>query len=224
MYRPPLRKLNPIWDVRLILRKLEEWGDVLTLSRSRLTHRLAMLLALASARRVSDMFLLCVDDQHLRILPTKWTFLTAFGAKQERQTHSVPPITFNQNVDCSRLCPVAHLVKYMKRTCVERQKDTSHKLFRTTVHPFRPAAKSTIVKWLVFVLSDAGITDSAGSTRAAAATWSTAKGVRAAVIMAAADRSSVRTTHKHYLRLLPKDAISVTPTVQDATLTYDNDD
>ena len=125
MSRPPLRKLNPIWDVGLVLMKLEEWGDVLTLSRSRLTHRLAMLLALASARRVSDMFLLCVDDQHLRILPTKWTFLTAFGAKQERQTHSVPPITFNQNADCSTLCPVAHLVEYMKRTRVERQKIVS---------------------------------------------------------------------------------------------------
>ena len=174
MSRPPLRKLNPIWDVGLVLRKLAEWGDVLTLSRSRLTHRFAMLLASASAMRVSDMFLLCVHDQHLRILPTKWTFLTAFGAKQERQTHSVHPITFNQNVDCSRPCPVAHLVEYMKRTCVERQKDTSHKLFRTTVFPFRPAAESTIAKWLVLVLSDAGTTNSAGSTRAAAVTWSTA--------------------------------------------------
>ena len=62
MSRPPFRKLNSNWDVGLVLRKLEEWGDVLTLSRSRLTHRLAILLALASARRVSDMFLLCVDD------------------------------------------------------------------------------------------------------------------------------------------------------------------
>ena len=252
---------------------------MVTLSRSRLTHRLVMFLALASAKRVSDLFLFCVDDQHLRILSTKWTFLTAFGAKQERQTHSVPPITFNQNVESSRLCPVAHLVEYMsvddqhlrilstkwtfltafgakqerqthsvppitfnqnvessrlcpvahlveymRRTRVERLKDTSHKLFRTTVHPFRPAAKSTIAKWLVLVLSDAGMVDSAGSTRAAAATWSVAKGVRTTVIMAAADWSSVRTMRKHYLRLLPKDALLVKPSVQDATLAFDKDD
>ena len=62
MSRPPLRKLNLIWDVGLIFRCLEGWGDVVTLSRSRLTHRLVMLLALASAKRVSDMFLFCVDD------------------------------------------------------------------------------------------------------------------------------------------------------------------
>ena len=155
-----------------------------------------MLLDLASAKRVSDLFLFCVDDQHLVILSTEWTFLTAFGAKQERQTHSVPPITFTQNVESSRLCPVAHLVEYMRRTSVERLKDTSHKLFRTTVHSFRPAAKSTIAKWLVLVLSDADMVDSAGSTRAAAAAWSVAKGVWSTVIMAAADLSSVRTMRK----------------------------
>ena len=58
----------------------------------------------------------------------------------------------------------------MNRTRVERQKDTSHILFRSTVHPFRPTVKSTIVKRLVLVISDAGTIHFAGFTRAAAAT------------------------------------------------------
>ena len=46
--RPP-RKLKPIWDVRTVLTWLENWGDIENLSRVRLTHRMVMLMAIASA-------------------------------------------------------------------------------------------------------------------------------------------------------------------------------
>ena len=163
--RPPASKFNPIWDVSSVLRCIEAWGDVSTWPRPRLTHRLVMLLALASARRVSDLYLLRIDSDHLQKLPSKWSFITAFGAKQERTSHSVPPIISTKNIECPNLCPIAHLKEYLTRTKIERKGSrTPDHLFWTTVVPFRPAAKTTIASWLVLALKEAGTSDSAGST------------------------------------------------------------
>ena len=201
--RSPTRKIAPIWDVASVLQCVEAWGDIVDLSRPRLTHRLVSLPALASARRVSDLFLLCTDSNHLQRLPSKWSFIAAFGAKQERPHHRVPPIVFEKNVDCPRLCPVLHLQEYMSRTSAERVASSdSTNLWRTTVPPFRPVAKSTIARWLVLFFSEAGAEDSAGSTRAAAATWSATKGVKPSTIMAAADWASAKTMYRHYIRLI----------------------
>ena len=43
-----------------------------------------------------------------------------------------------------------------------------------------------------------------GSTRAASATWASARAVPISTIMAAADWSSVRTMARHYIRPLPQ--------------------
>ena len=66
-----------------VLRHIEAWGGIEHLSRSSLTQRMVMLLAIASARRVSDLCLLRTDVDSLQRTPDKWTFLPAFGAKQE---------------------------------------------------------------------------------------------------------------------------------------------
>ena len=60
-------------------------------------------------------------------------------------------------------------------------------LLRTTVEPYRPAAKSTIARWVVSVLTEAGTNDTAESTRVAGDTWSAGRGITPSIIMAAAD-------------------------------------
>ena len=138
--RPPPRKLKPIWDVATVLLHIETWGDIEHLSRARLTQRIVMLLALASARRVSDLCLLRTDDDYLQRTPDKWTFLPAFGAKQERPNHSVPPLVFTRNNDCANICLVSHLSAYMKITEADRRSLNSNVLLLTCVSPFRVAA------------------------------------------------------------------------------------
>ena len=71
---------------------------------------------------------------------------------------------------------------------------------------------------LRWYLRDAGTSDTAGSTRAAAATWAAARGVSTSTIMEAADWTSARTMRAHYLRLLPKEAMVITNTVQNANI------
>ena len=186
MYPPP-RKLKPTWDVAAVLKYIEIWGDIEHLSQARLTQRMVMLLALASARRVSDLCLLRTDDNSLQQTNDKWTFLPTFGAKQERPNHSVPPLISSRNGECTNICPVSHLSAYIKLTETDRRSINSNVLLLTCVSPFRVAARATVARWLINILKEAGINDAAGSTRAAATTWATARGINIKTIMKAAD-------------------------------------
>ena len=115
------RKIKPIWDVGTVIKCLESWGEIEDLSRERLTHRLVMLMAIASARQVSDLMLLRTDVDSLRQTPDKWVFLPAFGAKQERPYHSVPPLIFTRLEGHDNLCPVKHLSAYMAITEADKR-------------------------------------------------------------------------------------------------------
>ena len=181
--RPPPRKIKLIWDVGTVLTCLESWGDIENLSRVRLTNRMVMLMAIASARRVSDLMLLRTDVDSLQQTRNKWVFLPAFGAKQERPNHSVPPMVFTRNTGHANLCPISHLSAYLKVTETERRNLDSNVLLLTCVPSFRAAARFTVARWLTLLLRDAGAGDTAGSTRAAAATWAAARGVTRDIII-----------------------------------------
>ena len=201
--RPPKGKVKPIWSVSEVLEELRSWGLAEALPRSRLTWRLTMLLALASARRASDLSLLHIDSNHLFRSTDSWRFHLAFGAKQDRPGHIPKDIVISKQ-QAAELCPLENLREYLRRTEEERQ--GSMQLLRTTVAPFRPAGRQTIRSWLSRVLELSNIQAPGGSTRAASATWAAAKAVPISTIMAAADWSSVKTMSRYYLRPLPQGA------------------
>ena len=201
--RPPQRKLKPIWDVAQVLRMLMDWGPASTLDRVRVTWRLTMLLALASARRASDLTLMHVGEAHMFKSRSIWRFSLVFGAKQDRPGH-IPPDVILSRQSSSELCPLTNLEVYLERTETDRSQD--YQLLRTTVNPFGPAARTTSRAWLSKVLQLADIEATGGSTRAAAATWASARAVPIATIMSAADWSSISTLSRHYIRNLPVDA------------------
>ena len=104
----------------------------------------------------------------------------------------------------TELCPISDAEECLQKTAGERGDHTQ--LLRTTVIPFRPAAKQTVRSWLSKVLELAEIDAPGGSTRAASATWVSARAVPISTIMAAADWSSVKTMARHYKRPLPQGA------------------
>ena len=149
-----------------------------TLSRSNLTWRLTMFLALASARRASDLTLLHIDSNHLFRSEDSSRFL-AFGTKQDRPG-LIPKVISKQQA--AELCPLMKLLReYLKITEGERQ--GSIQLLRTTIAPFRPAGRQTIRSWLELTNIQAPVPIS--------------------TIMAAAGWSSVTTMSRYYLRPLP---------------------
>ena len=174
MARPPARKVKPIWSVSTVLEMLRNWGPSEELERSRLTWRLTMLLALASARRASDLTLFHIDEDHLVKSAESWRFHLAFGAKQDRPGHISPDVMISRQ-GSPELCPILNAEEYLRRTADERGDHVQ--LLRTTLTPFRPAMKQTVRSWLSKVLELAGIEAPGGSTRAASATWASARAV-----------------------------------------------
>ena len=105
----------------------------------------------------------------------------------------------------------------MTITETDRQNLNSNVLLLTCVPPFRAAARFTVARWLTLVLRDAGASDTARSTRAAAATWTWLL-VTTDTIMQAADWSTARTMRAHYLTVLPREALTVSNTVQNVNI------
>jgi hypothetical protein len=103
------------------------------------------------------------------------------------------------------LCPVAHLEEYISRTKSEGRPSN---LFLTTVLPQRVASRNTIKRWVVSVLSEAGVEGSAGSTRAAAASYALASNISLSAVLEAADWSRSTTLFRHYVRLLPAEVLA----------------
>ena len=79
---PPPRTVKPIWSVSSVLVMLRTWGNPEDLTRAKLTWQLAMLLALAPARRASDLSFLDIDEKNLLKSDDSWRFSLVFRAKQ----------------------------------------------------------------------------------------------------------------------------------------------
>ena len=113
-----------------------------------------MLLALTSASRVLGL-------QHLDIrFMTKGTnnYMFTFGKlhKVWRKGKSLPSLKFYSFEEDTKLCVVANLEEYLKRTKVSRGKDKSQ-LLLSFVKPHNPGVSSTISEWIKNVLREADI-------------------------------------------------------------------
>ena len=222
--KPPASRSNrATWDASSVLTTLRDWGTPDKLNYAKLSMKVVTLVALFSARRVSDLVLLRTTKEHLQVSDEKVTMFCDFGAKQDRPGHVNPPIVLRAYED-KRLCPVAHIKAYIKITEKKRRgKQNGSHFFLTKVFPFGPAKLFTLRSWIVEVLKESGIAASAGSTRAAAATYASVSRISLARIMEAADWSRVSTIHRHYVRILPASVLErirlEADTVQSALLT-----
>jgi integrase len=193
-----------IWDVAEVLQLLESWGPTERLSLTKLSWKTAMIVALISARRCSDLTLLRRDRGHLQHSDTRVVLQPVFGAKQDRPGHQIPPISFSLSRR-RHLCPVKTIKEYLRRTLPRR--GAGHPLFVTITRPHGPAAVSTIRRWIVMTLRAAGVRAPAGTTRAAAATYARASRIPLEKIMTAADWTRASTLYRHYTRQLPPEVL-----------------
>jgi hypothetical protein len=203
--RPPAIRPRWTWDVATVLACIRDWGLAPTLTLRKLTWKLAFLVAIFSARRVADLTLLHISPHYLQRTAQAAVFQPIFGAKQDRPGHQNPLVVLKRYETDLRLCPVAHLDNYL--TCTESA-DRPPNLFLTTVLPQGIAARNTIKRWIISVLSEAGVEGSAGSTRAAAASYALASNITLRSVLEAADWSRGTTLFRHYVRLLPPEVLA----------------
>ncbi|XP_029975893.1 uncharacterized protein LOC115409064 [Salarias fasciatus] len=220
---PVCRPLAPPWDLAVVLNGLSRapFEPLEEVSLKHLSLKTALLLALASAKRVSDIHALSVHSSctqfapgnarvslkpHLAFVPKvvgscSPIVLTAF---------SPPPFSSPEEQRLHMLCPVRALRIYMDRTMGFREGD---QLFVSWARPCRgrPITKQRLSHWIVGAIAlaytcqglQAPVGLRAHSTRGLAASWALCKGVSIQEICAAASWSSPLTFVRFYKLDIP---------------------
>ncbi|XP_040065750.1 uncharacterized protein LOC115308775 [Ixodes scapularis] len=164
---PPKPRYPTTSKVETVKAFLQSWGPNKDLSLKTLSSKLAMLLALASAGRTSDLCML--STCHIQKQSTGWELALSGLRKTSGASKPLPALFFPAFKEVRELCPVECLQVYLERTAELRG---AHKqLLLTTQRPFRPAARDTVAHWIKRTPTLAGIDTSvfkAHSTRGAA--------------------------------------------------------
>lgn len=202
---PPRVRVVPTWDVNQVLVLLASWHPAADISLHSLAKKVAFLLALCSARRISDLVLFSVDQSLCFLGPSRIVLQAKFGSKTDRPSHVSPPFVL-KSCDDVRLCPVSYLKCYIERTVTLRGTD---QLFISSSPPHAPVKLNTLRRWITDVLEECGVHDSAGSTRANAATRAMLNGISLQRLMTAGDWSRRTTPLRHYMRILPSATLQV---------------
>ena len=172
-----------------------------------LTKRLAMLLALSTAGRSSDLHAFNVD---FLVSQPQGIIATIPGLTKTRRVGSVAKSLTIPRLKEGQLDPVSCLEEYQERTARWRSNDhpKSKQLFLALPAPHQPVTSSTIARWLKDVLSASGIDTGmfgAHSTRSASASAARAAGVSIDTIMGTADWRQETTFRQFYDRQVRND-------------------
>ncbi|KAI7809562.1 hypothetical protein IRJ41_011558 [Triplophysa rosa] len=209
---PVIRRTVPEWDLSLVLEPL---GGI---SLKLLSFKTALLLALVSAKRVSELHALSIHPSCTKFsLSGDKVFLKpnpAFMPKcfpaftsevLELSAFHPPPFSSAEDQRLNALCPVRALQAYMSKTSAFRKSD---QLFISWAPPHKgsPISKQRLSHWLVNAIAVAYVsrgvqppgTIRAHSTRGLAASWALFRGVSLQDICSAASWASPHTFVRYY--------------------------
>ncbi|KAK2823508.1 hypothetical protein Q7C36_020108 [Tachysurus vachellii] len=219
--RPVSRQMVPLWDLPIVLEALSQhpFEPLEAVSLKYLSLKTALLLALVTAKRVSDLHALSVSPSCLQFAPglTKVSFRPnpAFVPKVLESTYRCPstelaafhppPFSSPEERKLNALCPVRALRAYVGRTAGFR---TCDQLFVSwaTPHTGKPLSRQRLSHWIVEAISVAygcrGLQPPAGlrahSTRGMATSWALLRGVSVLDICSAASWATPHTFVRFY--------------------------
>ena len=219
--RPPVRKLVPSWDLFSVLSTLakppfEPLGSATLLQ---LSIKVVFLLAVATARRRSELHALSVAAGHIRWEPggVRLVPSTGFLAKNQSDSYEPPDIfvpdisSFSSVSDDKFWCPVRALKWYVNRT--------------KSIRTFRPASRDTIARWVVTAIRsvpggwpEADGPIKAHEVRGVSSSWAYFRGVPLSEITQAASWKNANTFSDCYLKdVLQRDGRAGREVLQVAT-------
>lgn len=157
----------PIWSAKNVLEFLENHTPDKT-NLYQVSRRSAILLLLASGRRVHDLTLLRVDTENYIDEGNALVFWPSFGSKTDdcnyRQSGWRLKAHPKKNLDC-----VYWIRQLIKTSHDRRMSGTLTELFLTARGEPKPASRTIIGGWIKSVLKDAGVEAPPGSVRSAVA-------------------------------------------------------
>jgi hypothetical protein len=171
------------------------------------TFKFTFLLAVTTARRVSDLARLAIGD-HCRVQKGRVTFLPTHLAKADDPSHFQQEVTVHR-FKRKKLCPLRAMRWYLKKSEDRRGNGSdSMTLLRCLNVPYKPPSAQTVSRWLVRTIKMAYEIHPhlpqtkvvAHSVRAVAPNWARFKGASKERILQAADWRRETTFIKHYAR------------------------
>ena len=207
--RPPRHRLAPSWSINDVLAALssEPYEPIHNAPLDAMTKKTVFLVAVASARRRSEIHALSVDPGFIRFSPDGVYLLPnpSFLAKNQSESFSPTPMFLPTMSSASSIredrfvCPVRALKWYVEKTKALR---TTNALFLIPRSPYSAASKDTISRWLVELISPFAAPDShprAHDVRASASSAAWFRGVPLTDILRAASWKTPSTFVSRYL-------------------------
>jgi site-specific recombinase XerD len=204
--RTPMPRYADTWDVNVVLDYIKQLGTNRDLSDKNLAHKLAMLLALTTANRASeiqglDLEFMSDEEECITFTINKLTKTRRVGGKPQK-------VTVHQFQEDPSLDVVECIRAYIRRTHSWRLTTRQHRLLLGIVAPHNPVCTSTISNWLKQMMEAAGIDVTAykgHSTRAAATSKARAGGLSVAEIVKRANWKRASTFEKFYNKETPRE-------------------
>lgn len=198
--RPPIPRYSETWCVDLVLGTIKSLGTDEDMDIKSLTCKLAMLMALTSPCRGSELSKTKISrmtKERGRVV-----FQLDSVTKTTKPGKSLLKLSFTPFPEVPLLNVVQCLEIYQKRTqtwrITQNQRDF---LFLGLIKPHQPVAPCTIARWLVTLMGRAGVDVDkykAHSTRAASTSKAKAQGLSTELILKRADWSKASTFGRFY--------------------------
>lgn len=208
--RTPQPRYTRTWDVGQVLEFIKSLGMNRHIPDKLLTYKVAMLLALTTACRASEL-----RDMNLEFMTDTLGNQLIFGlpkpTKTTRPGNTTRKITLVQYEKDSRLDVVACVRAYVARTTPWRLAKEQHQLLLGISAPHKPVVTCTIANWLKRLMEAAGVDTStfkAHSTRAAATSKAHSVGLSVSEIVAQGNWTNAGTFHRFYRREVEQDAFA----------------
>lgn len=203
--RPPRPKYSTTWPIENVLELLKSWGPNDQLNLRRLSKNTAMLLALTTFLRFSELATIVSESVVFSLSGVSFRL-----ARPRKAQRSGPLCSFRiETFQDPLLCPVACLRRYIQDTT--KVHGTDNVLMIGTVPPHKPVGSSSIARWLKLTMTEAGIDStifSAHSTRGAASSRALDRGLPVDVILQAGGWSIESTFLRFYRRQAPETSVS----------------
>lgn len=162
------RNKNPsVWDPRTVVEWMTQ-NSVNNKSLYNVSQRTALILLLASSRRVHDLTLLHIDPEHFEDNGDNLVMHPIFGSKTDNYVHRQTSWKLLKAPE-DDVCPVYWVRALLEASRRRRSECGTTALFISCTGVARPASRTQLGGWVRALLRSAGVEASAGSTRRAAA-------------------------------------------------------
>jgi hypothetical protein len=197
--RPPQPRYTATWSVDKVLDFIRKsWPDNGQISFTHLSHKLLMLLMLAQPTRVAEVTYIVVPS--IKCGPESASYCYSRPLKNQH-SGALKSLVLKARDDPS-ICVVRCLETYLEVTEGFRvSPEQQAKLMLSVRRPFKPVTPSTLSRWVVQVLTLAGVDTSVyktHSTRSAVTAAARAQGSSLKQILASAFWRSKSTYRRYY--------------------------